>query len=72
MHLTNVAIQKKNEKYAQLNGTKWGLRELKLFMISEFGIDRVEELFAKIQEIIVRSCHAVQDVMINDKRCFEL
>lgn len=48
------------------------LQSLKLFLMSKFGVERIDALFWEIQLIILRSLLAVQHVMINDKHCFEL
>ena len=43
-----------------------------MYLMSRYGIERVDQLFWDIQMIIVRSLVAVKEVMINDKHCFEL
>ena len=48
------------------------LQSLKLFLMSRYGVERVDALFWEIQMIVLRSLLAVQHVMINDKHCFEL
>mmetsp|Transcript_32159 Transcript_32159/g.41204 ORF Transcript_32159/g.41204 Transcript_32159/m.41204 type:complete len:273 (+) Transcript_32159:3-821(+) len=72
VHLTNVAIQKKQDTYDSVSGGKWDVRHLKLYLMSRYGIGIVDKLFYEIQMIVVRSLHSVQQVMINDKHCFEL
>lgn len=72
MHLTNVAIQKTAENYDERTGGKMELQSLKLFLMSKFGVEKIDALFWEIQMIILRSLLAVQHVMINDKHCFEL
>jgi tubulin polyglutamylase TTLL9 len=72
MHLTNVAIQKTADNYDERTGGKLELQALKLFLMSKYGVERVDALFWEIQMIILRSLLAVQGVMINDKHCFEL
>eukprot|EP01029_Cantina_marsupialis_P007224 TRINITY_DN1799_c0_g2_i1.p1 TRINITY_DN1799_c0_g2~~TRINITY_DN1799_c0_g2_i1.p1 ORF type:complete len:414 (+),score=111.55 TRINITY_DN1799_c0_g2_i1:66-1307(+) len=72
MHLTNVSIQKKADDYSKDQGCKWDLRELKLFLLSKHGSKEVGKLFADIQSMILRSLFSVENVMINDKHCFEL
>lgn len=72
MHLTNVAIQQKAENYDERTGGKMELQALKLYLMSRFGIDRIDALFWEIQMIILRSLLAVQPVIINDRHCFEL
>ena len=51
IHLTNVAIQKTGESYNSETGGKWGLRELKLYMLSRHGAAAVDELFHGIQMV---------------------
>lgn len=72
VHLTNVAIQKTAENYNKETGCKWGLRELKLHLITRYGLETVDKLFCDVQGLILRSLLSVQKVMINDKHCFEL
>ena len=73
MHLTNVAIQKKSADYAKdEHGGKWDLRHLKLYLMSRYGVVMVDRLFNEIQMIILRSLLAVQQIIIQDKHCFEL
>mmetsp|Transcript_36756 Transcript_36756/g.58921 ORF Transcript_36756/g.58921 Transcript_36756/m.58921 type:complete len:435 (-) Transcript_36756:68-1372(-) len=72
VHVTNVAIQKTAADYDADTGGKMFLRPLKLYLISKFGAERVNELFCEIQLTIIRSLQAVQKTIINDKHCFEL
>jgi tubulin polyglutamylase TTLL9 len=67
-----VAIQKTAENYDERTGGKMELQSLKLFLLSRYGVERVDALFWEIQMIVLRSLLAVQHVMINDKHCFEL
>lgn len=53
-------------------GGKWDLRALKVYLISRFGHEAVDVLFHDMNGIMVRSLLAVQQIMINDKHCFEL
>lgn len=72
MHLTNVAIQKTAENYDERTGGKMELQALKLYLMSLYGMDRIDQLFWDIQMIILKSLLAVQNTMIADRRCFEL
>ncbi|KAH8062845.1 hypothetical protein JL720_13216 [Aureococcus anophagefferens] len=73
MHLTNVAIQKKSDDYdASTGGGKWELLNMKLFLMSVYGREKVDALFRDIHMLILRSLFAVQQVIIADKHCFEL
>lgn len=71
MHLTNVAIQRTSATYNSA-GCKWNIKNLKMFLISKHGAEKVAQLFLDIQEIIALSLQAVQRIIINDKHCFEL
>ena len=71
-HLTNVAIQKTAENYDDRTGNKMELQALKLYLMSQYGTERIDALFWEIQMIVLKSLLAVQHVMINDKHCFEL
>ena len=53
MHLTNVAIQKKNEKYDENTGMKWPISKLKQYLLSKYGLAATSKLFGDIQ---VSSC----------------
>ena len=70
--MTNVAIQKTADNYDERTGGKMELQALKMYLMSRYGVERVDALFWEIQMIILRSLLAVQHVMIADKHCFEL
>eukprot|EP01084_Bolivina_argentea_P164582 286134_1 len=72
MHLTNAAVQKTNDEYNRDNDLKWSIRSLKLYLITKYGEEKVNILFKNIQDIIIKSLICVQNVIINDKHCFEL
>jgi len=72
VHLTNAAIQKTAPGYDAGAGCKWPLRNLKLYLISKFGLSATDKLFNEIQELCINSLISVQKVMINDKHCFEM
>eukprot|EP01042_Synura_sphagnicola_P001347 gene1347-1530_t len=48
------------------------LQALKIYLMSRYGIEKVDALFWDMQMIILRALLAVQPVMINDRHCFEL
>lgn len=48
------------------------LHSLKMHMISKHGEQDVNALFHNIHMLILRSLLAMQNVMIQDKHCFEL
>ncbi|DBA01932.1 TPA: LOW QUALITY PROTEIN: hypothetical protein N0F65_006665 [Lagenidium giganteum] len=72
MHLTNASVQKTADDYDESMGCKWPLHSLKMFMISQYGVEAVDNLFLSIQQVITRSLLSVQQVIIQDKHCFEL
>ena len=49
MHLTNVAIQKNNEKYDENTGMKWPISKLKQYLLSKYGLAATSKLFGDIQ-----------------------
>ena len=55
-----------------LTGGKMELQALKLYLMSIYGIERVDALFWEMQLIMLRSLLAVQPSMITDKHTFEL
>lgn len=71
IHLTNVAIQKHNEDYNAKHGGKWHVRNLRLYIESAYGLEASNRLFQGIDQLIIHSLKAVQNVMINDRHCFE-
>lgn len=71
VHLTNVAIQKNSEDYNSSHGGKWSLKNLRLFLEGTRGSAATERLFEDMGWIIIHSLKACQNVMINDKHCFE-
>jgi tubulin polyglutamylase TTLL9 len=62
MHLTNVAIQKTAENYDNRTGGKMELQALKLYLMSIYGMERVDALFWEMQMIVIKSLLAVQQV----------
>ncbi|CAK73860.1 unnamed protein product (macronuclear) [Paramecium tetraurelia] len=72
VHLTNVAIQKTSDNYDEKLGGKWDLQKLKLFLMTKYGQDKVQECFYNVQQLMIKSLLAVQKIIINDKHCFEL
>ena len=62
MHLTNVAIQKKNDKYDENTGMKWPISKLKQYLLSKHGLAATSKLFGDIQVVLMHifCCHAPQ------------
>ena len=71
VHLTNVAIQKHSDGYSHAHGGKWSLRNLKLYVEGTRGTEAATKLMADIGWAIVHSLKACQNVLINDRHCFE-
>lgn len=71
IHLTNVAIQKHNGDYNNKHGGKWDLNNLRLYLEQTAGLEASNRCFAGIDQLIVHSLKSVQNVMINDRHCFE-
>lgn len=71
IHLTNVAIQKHNEDYNDQHGGKWSLNNLRLYLTTMFGADATRKLFDDIASAMLHSIKSVQNVIMNDRHCFE-
>jgi tubulin polyglutamylase TTLL1 len=71
VHLTNVAIQKTGDEYNSSHGGKWSVKNLRLFLQGTRGTEATNKCFEDIEDTIVHSLKAVQNVLINDKHCFE-
>ena len=72
IHLTNVAIQKKYEKYSKTNGGKFSLQNFHFYLENLYGYERAKKCHHDITQVIIGSLLSVQSVMFNDKHCFEL
>ena len=51
VHLTNAAVQKTAPGFDKAAGCKWGLRNLKLYLIGKYGAARTDQLFREIEEV---------------------
>jgi len=71
VHLTNVAIQKHAEGYSTSHGGKWSLQNLRQYLHGTRGSAATNVLMEDIGWIVVHSLKACQNVMVNDKHCFE-
>jgi tubulin polyglutamylase TTLL1 len=67
VHLTNVAIQKKGDDYNDKHGNKFHIRNLRLVLEATRGHEATRTLFDDIENIILQSLKAVQNIMVNDK-----
>lgn len=72
VHLTNVAIQKHGEDYNEAHGNKWPITCLRLYLESTCGRAATKILFDQIDNIVIQSLKACQNVIVNDRHCFEL
>jgi tubulin polyglutamylase TTLL9 len=48
-HLTNVAIQKTADNYDERTGGKMELQALKMYLMSRYGVERVDALFWEVR-----------------------
>eukprot|EP00964_Phaeocystis_antarctica_P151439 scaffold119047_cov24-Phaeocystis_antarctica.AAC.1 len=51
VHLTNASVQKTAPGFDKAAGCKWGLRNLKLYLIGKYGAARTDQLFREIEEV---------------------
>jgi len=73
MHLTNHAVQKKDDKYSSTQtDLKWPVRNLKTWLVSHHGLENANRCFGRIQQTIIASLKSVQNTIINDRHCCEL
>lgn len=72
MHLTNVAVQKHTEEYNRETGGKWSIHEIKRYLTAKHGEETANRAFSDVQDVMIHSLECVQDVIQNDKQCFEL
>lgn len=72
IHLTNVAIQKHSEVYNSRHGGKFSYQSLRFYLETTRGKPAADKCFEDIKNIIIFSLKACQNVIINDKHCFEM
>ena len=72
IHATNVAIQKISPTYDEEKGSKWPIRNFRHYMNVKHGVDRTDELFNDIEQVMVKSLLAVAKIMVPSRACFEL
>nr|CAD7408745.1 unnamed protein product [Timema cristinae] len=70
VHLTNSSIQLRSDSGGQ--GCKWSLRSLREFLTARHGATTVETLVQDIARVVLTSLRCVQNVIIQDRHCFEL
>ncbi|PVD21451.1 hypothetical protein C0Q70_19624 [Pomacea canaliculata] len=72
IHLTNVAVQKTAPDYDPEKGCKWSTQQLRKYLTAKHGVEKMNQIFRDIDNIIIRSLQSVQKIIINDKHCFEM
>jgi len=71
IHLTNIAISKLAGNYNDKHGSKWSIQNLRFYLEQTCGKTATDKCFDEINNIIYISLKSVQNVVINDKHCFE-
>ena len=71
IHLTNVAISKLASNYNDKHGSKFSISNLRFYLEQTWGKEKTDKCFDEINNIIYISLKSVQNVVINDKHCFE-
>ena len=73
IHLTNHAIQKRDVDYdPEVDDLKMPIRDLYAHILSKHGQEAADRCFAGIHSVIINALRSVQQVMINDRHCYEL
>lgn len=71
-HLTNHAVTKKSENYVAETGNKWSVAAFRQWALSNHGPERTDACFGDIQSVMIKSLIACQDMIVQDRHCFEL
>lgn len=61
-----------NYSYDNSKGCKWLFTQVKAYLLSRHGTDKVEKCLRDIDNLFLTSLLAVQPHMSNDCRCFEM
>lgn len=69
VHLTNVAVQKTGPGFDAGAGSKWPLRNYRIFLLSKYGHQATDRLFCDVEELCVNTLLSVQKTMISDRHC---
>ncbi|XP_069701268.1 probable tubulin polyglutamylase TTLL9 isoform X2 [Periplaneta americana] len=73
IHVTNMAVQLRSmQKGSCPKDYKRSLRHLREFLTAQHGAEVVESLVQRIANIVLTSLHSVQQVIMQDRHCFEL
>ena len=57
--------------YNKKHGCKWSFSDMRIYLMQTKGKDETERCFERLKNIIYVSLKSVQNVIINDKHCFE-
>ena len=60
------------KEYNDRHGGKWSFKNLVLWLEGTRGHEATSQMVDDIENLIINSLKSVQNVMINDKHCFEL
>jgi tubulin polyglutamylase TTLL9 len=72
IHLTNIAVQTHSEAYNPRHGCKWDTFSLRTYIGHRFGLEKENQVFDGMNNIILNSLLSVGQSMIQDKHCYEL
>lgn len=59
-HLTNVALQKKSDKYNDIHGGKWTFSNLKFYLELNYGKKKLKKLLDEMDNIYLTSLKSCQ------------
>jgi len=59
-------------RYNRETGGKWSIHEVKRYMTAKHGEETANRAFSDVQDVMIHALESVQDVIQNDKQCFEL
>ena len=59
VHLTNVAVQKKNDDYNSEHGSKWNIENLRFYLEHTRGKAATDKCFEEMKNIIYISLKSV-------------
>lgn len=60
VHLTNVAVQKTGPGFDAGAGSKWPLRNYRLFLVGKYGHQATDRMFADVEELCINTLLSVQ------------
>ena len=69
VHLTNVAVQKTGPGFDAGAGSKWPLRNYRMFLVGKYGHQATDRMFCDVEELCINTLLSVQKTMISDKHC---